>query len=192
MTRAGLPAHRRGAFVRRTAAGLLLVPLLALAACRTARVASDYDHDAQFSAFHSFTVMIRPHPGTPDPLVEQRAYDAIRAELTRKGFTYVMDPAEADFAVDFTIGASDRLDVRSYPSPYGGSWFHAGWSGNQLDVNRYQEGTLSIEVFDARSRKAVWHGSATKELTQGDIANSRPVIGDAVTAVLANFPPKAG
>jgi hypothetical protein len=168
-----------------------MAPMLALAACTTPRVVNDYDHGAQFSTFHSFTVMIRPDLGTPDPVVGQRTYDAIRAELTRKGFTYVVDPAQADFAVDFTIGANDRLDVRSYPSAYGGPWFHAGWSGNQLDVNQHQEGTLSIEVLDARSGKAVWHGSARKELSQGDIANSQAVIGEAVTAVLANFPPKA-
>jgi hypothetical protein len=121
--------------------------------------------------------------------VEERTYDAIRAELTSKGFTYVTNPAQADFAVDFTIGASDRLDVRSYPAPYGGPWVHAGSWGNPIDVRQYREGTLAIDVFDARSRKPVWHGSGTKELSQSDLDHSEPVIRDAVTAVLAQFPP---
>ncbi len=171
-------------------APLLLVAMLALAACSSTRVVSDYDHGARFSSFHSITVIIRPRSSTADALAEQRTYEAIAAELTSKGFTYVTDPAEADFAVDFTIGASDRLDVRSYPSPYGGPPFHAGWSGNQIEVNQYQEGTLAIDVFDARSRKPVWHGSAQKKLSESDIANSHVVIRDAVTAVLANFPPR--
>jgi hypothetical protein len=164
--------------------------MIALAACSTARVVSDYDHGARFSSLHSFTVIMRPHPGGTQPLVEQRTYEAITAELTRKGFTYVMDPADADFAVDLTIGAADRVDVRSYPAPGGGPWFHGGWSGNQVDVNQYQEGTLAIDVFDARTRKPVWHGSAQKKLSQSDIANSQVVIRDAVTAVLASFPPR--
>jgi hypothetical protein len=44
--------------------------------------------------------------------VEQRTYDAIRQALTAKGFTYVPDLAQADFAVDFSVGAQDRLDAR--------------------------------------------------------------------------------
>lgn len=185
----GTPAHRAMCFAA-TTARLLLVPMLALAACSTTRVVSDYDRSVRFASFRTFTVIVRPHPSTTSPLVEQRAYEGIRAELSSKGFTYVLDPAEADFLVDFTVGANDRLDVQSYPSPYGGPWFHAGWAGNQIDVNQFQEGTLAIDVFDAHRRKAVWHGSARKKLTQSDIATSELVIRDAVTAVLANFPPK--
>ena len=181
MAKAGIPAYRHGAFVGSTTARLLLVPMLALAACGTTHVASDYDRSARFSSLHSFTLIIRPHPSTHSPLVEQRTYDAIRAELTRKWFTYVTDAAQADFAVDFTIGASDRLDVRSYPAPYGGPWYHAGWWGNQVDVRQYQEGTLAIDVFDVRSRKPVWHGSGKKELSQSDMEYSQAVIREAVT-----------
>ena len=57
-------------------------------------------------------------------------------------------------------------------------------------MQQYQEGSLSIDVFDARSHRAVWHGSANKHLSQDDIANSRAVIRDAVAAVLAGFPPR--
>jgi hypothetical protein len=116
--------------------------------------------------------------------VVQRTYDAIRAELTSKGFTHVANPVQADFAVDFTVGARDRLDVRSD----GGRWLGAGrWA----DVRQYREGTLAIDVFDARSRRPVWHGSAEKELSRSDIENSAELVREAVTAVLAEFPPKS-
>jgi hypothetical protein len=190
MAGAGVQGQRRRGFAARTTAGLLLAPALAIAACSTAHVASDYDHAASFSSFHRFTLITRPHPGTHNPLVEQRAYDAIRAELTSKGFSYVADPLQADFAVDFSIGARDRLDVRSYPPPYGGPRFHGGWWGNEIDVRQYQEGTLAINVFDVRSRKPVWHGSGKKELSESDLEHSQGVIHEAVAAVLANFPPK--
>jgi hypothetical protein len=171
----------------------LLAAGLAVAACSTTtHVITDYDRGARFSDFHSFTMIERPHPGTDNPLVERRTADAIRAQLTSRGFTYVVDPAQADFAVDFTIGSSDRLDVRSSPTPVAGPWFHGGSWGSQVDVQQYQEGTLAIDVFDARSRKAVWHGSAGKRLSQSDLANSHAIIRDAVTAVLAGFPPKEG
>ena len=167
---------------------LLLVAVLALGACATQpHIASDWDHSTQFSTFHSFALIVRPHPSTGSVLAEQRTYDAIRQELTNKGFTYVTDLPRADFAVDFLIGAQDRLDVTSFPGHWGPG---LGWWGNDIDVRQYQEGTLAIDVFDARSRRAVWHGSAKKELSQSEIEHSEAPIQEAVTAVLANFPPK--
>ena len=176
----------------RTAPWLLLVPVLALAACATKpQISSDYDHSAQFSAYHSFTLIMRPHEiAQSNPFVVQRTYDAIREELSSKGFTYVTDPAQADFAVDFTIGTRDRVDVHSYPATFGGPWLGAGWWGNQIDVRQYQEGTLAIDVFDVRSRRAVWHGAGKKELSESEMQHSQALIQEAVAGVLATFPPK--
>ena len=177
--------------LRTTASCLLLIPVLAVAACSTTHVSSDYDHGAQFSSFHSFTMIARAHATAKNPLAVQRTYDAIKAELTRKGFAYAEDAAQADFAVDFTIGAADRLDVHSTPAgAYGGPWLSAGWWGNNVDVRQYQEGTLSIDVFDMRARRAIWHGTGKKELSPSDLEHTQTLIGEAVAAVLADFPPK--
>jgi hypothetical protein len=166
----------------------LLVAVLLTACTTTPHVASDYDKSTQFSNLHKFTLIMRPHPSMhSSPLVEQRTYDVIEQELTSKGFTYVPDPAQADFAVDFSIGAQDRLDLRSYPRTGPGG---AGLWGNDIDVRQYQEGTLAVDVFDVHSRRAVWHGSAEKELSQSEMEHSETPIREAVTAVLANFPPK--
>jgi hypothetical protein len=170
---------------------------LALAACTSLRVGNDFDRDATFSGYHAFAWMPREHHGTRNPLVAQRTHDAIQAELTRKGFSYVPDAVAADFVVDFTIGAHERTDVRSYPAPYGGPWYPgypAWWGypywGNEVDVRQYREGTLAIDVFDAHTNKPVWHGWAKKELTQADIERSEAPIRTAVQAVLEKFPPK--
>ncbi|HUL47772.1 MAG TPA: DUF4136 domain-containing protein [Steroidobacteraceae bacterium] len=168
---------------------------LALAACETTRVSSDYDHAASFASYHSFTWLARERHGSANPLVVQRAHDAIQAELTRRGFTYTENAAAADFVVDFTIGARERVDVQSYPSAYmGPGWWGPGWWGypywgTDVDVHQYREGTLSIDLFDGHSHRAVWHGWARKELTRSDMENSEAPIRAAVAAVLARFPP---
>jgi hypothetical protein len=56
-------------------------------------------------------------------------------------------------------------------------------------VLQYREGTLSLDVFDARSHRPVWHGWAKKELSDDDIERSAGRVQGAVTAVLAKFPP---
>ena len=166
-------------------------------ACSTLRVGSDYDHDATFSGYHNFGWLERQHRGTRNPLVAQRARDAIQAQLTHKGFTYVSDNSAADFVVDFSIGARDRLDVETYPAPYAGpwdlgvaNWWGSPYWGSATDVRQYREGSLTIDIFDARSHRPVWHGWAKKELTESDIDRSEAPIREAVAAVLAEFPRK--
>ncbi len=172
---------------------------LILTSCATLRVGSDYDRAASFADYHTFAWM-PPHTRiyeSSNPLVVQRAHDAIQAALTAKGYRLVSDPADADFVVDFTIGARERTDLYSYPAPYGGPWVWAGpywWGapywGSEVNVHRYREGTISVDIFDGRTHRPVWHGWARKELTRADMEHSASSIREAVDSVLARFPPK--
>jgi hypothetical protein len=56
-------------------------------------------------------------------------------------------------------------------------------------VRQYREGTLSIDIFDVKSHRPVWHGWAKKELSRKDIEQSEQPIKHAVAAVLEKFPP---
>jgi len=173
----------------------LLVTLI-LTGCSTLQVGHDFDHSAVFSEYRSYNLMEREHHGSSNPLVVQRARDAIEAELTRKGFAKAATAGQADFVVDFTIGARDRTDVRTFPTTYVeyGWWDARGWWepywGSQVDVRNYKEGTLSIDVFDTRTHRPVWHGWAKKELTRSDLEHSEAPIRTAVSAVLQPFPPR--
>jgi len=69
---------------------------LTLSACTTLQVGSDFDRSANFSGYHTFAWMLRERYGSSNPLVVQRAQDAIQAELVHKGFSYVGDSAAAD------------------------------------------------------------------------------------------------
>lgn len=170
-----------------------------LGACATLRVGSDYDSSANFTGYHTFAWMpphTKPHE-SPNPLVVQRAHDAIEGALTGKGYRLADDSAAADFIVDFTIGSRERTDISSYPAPYGGPWlrgYSPWWGtsywGSEVDVRQYRERTLSIDVFDGHTHRPVWHGWAQKELGRADIEHSNGSIHAAVDSVLAKFPPK--
>jgi hypothetical protein len=174
--------------------------LATLVGCATMSVGSDYDRAASFTQLRTFVIMEREHKDVHNPLVATRAEDAIREELLRRGYQQTSDRATADFTVDFTIGSKERTDVSTYPDPYVGAgwgwgrrgWWGGGYWGDNLDVRQYREGTLSIDVFDARSHRPIWHGWARKELTRADIENSQTAIRNAVAAILARFPPGAG
>jgi len=174
-----------------------LVPLmLALTACETLRVGSDFDRAAAFGTYHTFTWLPRQNYGVANPLVIERARNDIQSALERKGYRYVSEAGRADFAVDFTIGSRERVDLRTYPTPYAGPW---GWYGPRwwgyrywgtgIDVYRYREGILAIDVFDGKTHRPVWHGWARKPLSREDMEYSATPIREAVDAVLARFPP---
>lgn len=177
----------------------VLAAVLLVTACQTLRVGTDHDPSADFSRYHRF-VWMPPHTRpfeSSSPLIVQRTHDAIESALTAKGYALADDPSAADFVVDFTIGSRERADVRSYPTPYGGPWMRGGgywWGapywGSELDVHQYREGTISVDIFDARTHRPVWHGWARKELTRADIEHSASSIRQAIDAILAGFPPK--
>jgi hypothetical protein len=158
-----------------------------LASCETVQVASDYDRSANFANYHTFTITQREHKGIPDPLVAARAEDDIKQGLQRRGYTLATDPASADFTVDFSIGAKDRIDINSYLAMYGGP-FIGGW-GNNVDVRQYQEGTLAVDIFDGRTHRPVWHGWAKKAVSRKDIEQPAAPVSKAVDSVLGKFPP---
>jgi hypothetical protein len=188
---------RRVVMARRLLGTALAV--VVLASCSTLQVGSDYDRKASFANYHTFAIMPREHRDVRNPLVVQRAQDAITEELTRKGYRQVSDPNAADFTVDFTIGSRERTDINSYPEPYAGmGWGGWGWGpgwwgdpywGTQIDVRQVREGTLSIDIFDARTHRPAWHGWAKKDLSSKDIEQSEQPIRAAVASVLAKFPP---
>ena len=148
----------------------------------------DYDRSANFAAYHTFALLQRAHPGIPDPLVATHVAEDIAQELQRRGYTPAADPESADLIVDFTVGAQDRIAINSYPTTYGGPIFGSAlWSN--IDLYQYREGTLGIDVFDTRTRRPVWHGSAQQELSRKDLEQPAESIARAVSSVLARFPP---
>ena len=179
--------HDKAKFTR---AMLGVCAMTLLAACTSLQVRSDYDHSANFGNYHTFTLMKREHQGIRNPLVATRVEDDIVQELQRRGYTLAADPASADFVLDFTIGSQERTDISSYPSMYAGPWLWSGpyWGGT-VDVRQYHEGTLGIDAFDSRTHRPVWHGWATKELTQQDYEHPAEPISKAVSSVLGRFPP---
>ena len=178
---------------RATCLGMLSLSL-AITGCTTTPTAEDYDHTVNFSNYSTFAFMRRGRPQVEDP-VATHIEDTIKADLTRRNYSLVSNPDIADFVVDFTIGAQERTDTQSYSQQYQGNWFRGRpwWGqhywGDGIDLHDYRQGTLSIDVFDTRSRMPVWHGWSRKELPQHDSSDSDQPVRETVLAVLAWFPP---
>jgi hypothetical protein len=178
----------------RSTLALLLASVLV--GCAGVRARSDFDPGARFEAYRTFAWLdaklgtLAGGAGTEvaDPLLERRIREAIERALEARGLRRVEALDEADCVVSFTVGSREKLQIRSGPW-LGGPYFgYGGWyAASSVTATSYTEGTLAIDVFDARSQLAVWHGWASKRI---DGVENRAARVDAVVgAILAEFPP---
>ncbi|MGB5624579.1 MAG: DUF4136 domain-containing protein [Woeseiaceae bacterium] len=168
-----------------------------------------YDHDPanDFAAYKTFA-WVSEHPmkvgaveRIPSPLLESQIMVTVESALGAKGYKLISDLDSADFAVSFTIGSRAEIKVDSYPSMsagyagYGYPRRWGGWGGayygygTETTVRQYTEGMLAIDVFDVKERRPVWHGVASKKISDSDRKDAGATVQAAVDAILAGFPP---
>ena len=181
-----------------------------LMACTSSpKISSDFDASQDFSAYRTFAwisddpMLVTGSQG-PSPLVAERIKNAIAGSLASKGFRQIEERAQADFVVQYSVGARSRIDQRQvevmdFYGPHWG-WGHQYYGGLYAPGTRrtetitedYLEGTLAIDVFDVQRRSPVWHGSASKRLSDAGVKGNSPErLREVTDQILASFPPQA-
>jgi hypothetical protein len=178
---------------------------LALTACATGKsykTYDDYNPNIDFGRYQTFSfisespMIVASAQGAVSPLLEGRIMNAVRADLSRKGFRYVPDPEQADMAISFTVGSRDQIRVDQYPATYRtgyGSYYRSyGYGmtyGTETRVRQYTEGQLAIDIFDVRSKNPAFHGSASTRINNSDREDIETFINNIVVETLDGFPP---
>jgi hypothetical protein len=173
-----------------------------LAACQTTiKAHHDFDPQAPFASYNTFAwvteqPLIRPVAGAvpgdarrPDPLLDPIIRDAVERNLRARGYEQLRDASAADVVLSFSVGARDRIEVDSYPVSAG--YRYRGWGGGvyATDVETYTEGVLAVDFFDRRTKRAIWHGWASKRLSSSPTPEKRrATVNEAADAILAKFP----
>jgi hypothetical protein len=180
----------------RHAGAALAAAWLALGCATQAQ--TDFDPNAQFDRYRTFAwqategEMGEALAGQADPLLLRRIREAIEEGLVAKGYQKVEDRNSADFVVSFSVGSREKLQPQSQVSIGFGSFGRYGGGGVGVSTpvagQSTTEGTLAIDIFDGESQEAVWHGSASKEVTPS--MDRAVLVNEVVGAILAKFPPE--
>ncbi len=179
----------------------------ALSACSPV-VYSDADPTKDFSSLRTFSwaqdpPLIKTGDHPISPLTSQNMATAIRAAFEAKGYRFVSS-GQADFAVSFTMGARDEIQLRSYPVSYMDTYDNWGWGRPYYGVGyrppfgrtvfqteevEVTKGTLSVDAFDVIERRPIWHAQASKSLSDAELAGATAtdLFEDAAT-IVADFP----
>ena len=119
------------------------------------------------------------------------------AELEKKGFKLDAENPDAVFAFDTKVEEQIKHTQNPYvgagfggPGYYGGYYggYYAPPSGGQFVAHETVQGMLFIEMYDTKSQKMLWRGSAQKEMTNK--SNVESDIKKAVKDIFIRLPVK--
>jgi hypothetical protein len=174
---------------------LLVTGLFALLLTGCSSVSTDYDFDAtaDFSKYRSFQWIPASaervaNPAELSQLQDRRIRDAVQKNLAEKGIS----PAAAN--PDLIVAYSTRIDPKTEVIDDGyhgyGYWGYRGsyYRPSSMQVYQYEEGTLIVDLIDARRKQLVWRGKAVGIV--GDYADSENRINEAVQQLFTHYPPK--
>jgi uncharacterized protein DUF4136 len=172
---------------RRASVGarLLIVGFLATACAQTARTVTNYDPSANFSRFHTYSW--RQSTPTDRGLMDERIIQSVNRELKRKGLIQVEQGG--DLEVRYFITVDERLDISwdDLDSPYWSFWDRR--LHGQTIAREVPEGTIVVDLIDARENQVVWRGVSVDELNErnGDLETQ---ISFVAAEMFEDYPPR--
>ncbi|WP_460894702.1 DUF4136 domain-containing protein [Rufibacter soli] len=184
--------------------GLLVIGFTSCAS--SYNVATDFDKATDFQAYKTWR-WYQDQPVAKDSanrryttFLDKRVKNAVEAEMQRRGFTKATGKEKPDMllAYDFTIENQQRLrpDFISVPSIGYGYWYgyRYAYTYNRLynttTVQDYQEGTLILDVVDAKTNELIWRGTSATSANERSLNDER--VQKIVSSILAKFPPQTG
>lgn len=160
-----------------------------LASCASVRVASDYDKNVDYTAYKTFGFYKQGVDKVEiSDLDKKRILKAIEENLMAKGFTKSDKP---DLLVNIFTKSREQIDINQFNAGWGYGWGW-GWNpywGGRTSVTSSTEGTLFIDLIDAKKKELVWQGEGTGDLTK-DPEKKDAKTKEFVDKILAQYPPK--
>jgi len=179
------------------ALALPLVAAVAVGCSSGLRVITDFDPEADLTVYRTYQWaerrdVVGADARVDNDIVAARIRIAVDSVLQSKGFTKV--PAAPDFLVGWHAAIDQRITVTEMSAYYPYRWGRYGrWGPAGVRVDRWDEGTVLIDVVDAARGELVWRGSGSAKLRdEKDAARRQEILTAAVAAILRDFPPGGG
>ena len=173
--------------------------LILAAGCAGQQVTTDYSPATSFSQYRTCALVMPPDTGAQQ-LLDQRVRNAVQAQLTAKGLT-VADRQNADLYVGYGMVDKTHTNIYTYRDGWGwgGGWgwryyrWGVAWPMTiQRRVETYTDGTVVVNLIDAKTKKVVWEGEVADvvSLPVGNPVSATQQIDGAVAKLFAKYPPQ--
>lgn len=183
----------------------LLIVFCGLSGCATKPyVATDYEASYNFAALKTFAVKSAKQDTKENILISPFTLSHIHIMVNEglsKRYQSVGESAAPDFYVTYHVVMEDKLEPSTYDQMYGyGFWgrgyrypsplfYRPAYDGG---VRVYNQGSLIIDMVDAKTQQPIWRGVSEKRLSKSlSPQKQREILTSAVMEILAQFPPVA-
>ena len=167
--------------------------------CSSVRVSQDFDEAVDFTQYRTFGWAEAAQPRSGDiqvdnQLLDRRIRNAIEQNLLSKGYTRASEKLP-DILVAYRLTVTTRLEADTFRTGagFGGYRGYYGWGGVGFEtrIREYEEGTLVIDIGDARKDNLVWRGTGSRRVTrQPDPQETTRIVNQTVAEILKQYPPQ--
>lgn len=172
----------------RNAAVCTLFFVALLGAAFAQQVKTDFDHQANFSQYKTYSWQdIKP----ANSLWDARIKSAVDAQLAAKGWTQV--ESGGDVAIVAIKTTQTERTLQTFYDGMGGGWRWRGFGGmgeSTTTEQDYKEGTLLVDMYDAKTKQLIWRGSAEDTVSNKEEKNEKN-LNKGVAKMFKKFPPSA-
>lgn len=169
---------------------VLGLTLLAAVGCATMNVSSHIERDVNFAEYVTYDWGPPDNLPVGDPRLDNNPFfndylqGAIEKRMAAKGFERAA-AGQADLLIHYHASVSQKLDVYEADNKYG--YCYGDCSPQIVD---YEQGTLVVDLVDARTKKVVWRGWA-QDTMSGVIDNQKRLeqqVDEGVTKMMLLLP----
>lgn len=145
--------------MRRILKGVFFLIIMTFVSCAVNyEIVSKKEQSTAFSTHKSFAI-IHDDQGfemKTNPIDKHRIDRAIENELLQMGYLYSKTP---DFEVRWFVTVDTKLESGVYNT------YYSQWrSPKSIEVYEYTEGSLVVDIIDAKVGSIVWHATATGKI----------------------------
>jgi hypothetical protein len=170
---------------------LPLLLLFILGSCSSIHVNSDFDKNVDFTKYKTYAFQKSGiDKAEISQLDKKRILRAIDMELSLKGMTKSENP---DLLINIFTKEREKVSVNQFNAGWGYGWGWGWnpymWGGQQTIATSNTEGTLFIDLIDAKKQELIWQGEGVGYLTQNR-EDKEKRINEFVAKILTQFPPQ--
>jgi hypothetical protein len=166
-----------------------VVLLFAVGCSPQFQVYTDYDPQKDVRSFSKFrwlevqNVEAGQNPIYYNELNDKRIKSAVADELKTAGYSF--DKVNADFIVHYHIMVKDKGVVYTDDLGY---CYGKYWMDEQTHLYQYSEGTIIIDIMDAKTNDLIWRGWAVSVLDYETAEGIHKVIKTSIDKIFVEFP----
>ena len=171
----------------------IIVAVFASACAPSVKVSADYDRSVNFSAYKTFSMYELKATDNVNKLNQDRIEKYIRMEMSRRG--YVETNINPDLKVNGVTVLKNKRGISASTSYYGyggfyrpyGAWGVPVTGYTSVSTYDYKDGSLVIDVIDAKVNKMIWTGSAVAEI-YNQPKNPEEAISTTIAKIMTGYP----